>query len=77
MWGGENGICTQRWLLFVIFQTKNCWEMLKLVRHGDRTCLIWDGALCIDQQTYIESDEHVTNELHLLNCCIPYCKGMF
>lgn len=53
MWGGEDGNYTPCWPVFIgpywdaLLQTKNCWEILKTMRHGDRTRLIWVDALCV------------------------------
>lgn len=64
-WGGEEGDSRAAKPIFVgsywdiLFQTKNCWEMLRALRR--RTCprVLWVDAICINQRDIIEREAQV------------------
>ncbi|KAF6804910.1 heterokaryon incompatibility protein HET-6-like protein [Colletotrichum sojae] len=66
-WGGENGDSTRYCPVYigpfwdVLFQTKNCWEMLRFMRPRRDARIFWVDAICIDQSNVPERNSQVAN----------------
>ncbi|KAK4169001.1 heterokaryon incompatibility protein-domain-containing protein [Cladorrhinum sp. PSN259] len=64
-WGGENADNTPSRPIFVgpywdvMFQTRNCWDMLRFVRPRRGVRLIWVDAICINQNDAVERANQV------------------
>ncbi|RFU26983.1 hypothetical protein B7463_g9347, partial [Scytalidium lignicola] len=74
-WGGENDEYALSKPVFVgpywdlLFQTKNCWEMLRFFRPQKGTRTLWVDALCINQQDIRERSEQVTKMREIYEQC--------
>ncbi|KAF6809276.1 heterokaryon incompatibility protein HET-6-like protein [Colletotrichum musicola] len=66
-WGGENGDSARSCPVYigpfwdVLFQTKNCWEMLRFMRPRRDARIFWVDAICIDQSNVPERNSQVAN----------------
>ncbi|PMD47111.1 HET-domain-containing protein, partial [Hyaloscypha variabilis F] len=64
-WGGEEGdssLCKPIFLgpyWDVLFQTRNCWDMLKLLRPREGFRMVWVDAICINQRDKEEREDQV------------------
>jgi len=64
-WGGEDGDSSPCRPIFigkywdVLFQTKNCWEMLRFMRPWRGIRMLWVDAICINQQNVTERQQQV------------------
>ncbi|KAH8803604.1 heterokaryon incompatibility protein-domain-containing protein, partial [Xylogone sp. PMI_703] len=74
-WGGEDGDYALSQPVFIgpywdlLFQTQNCWEMLRLFRLQKGTRTLWIDALCINQQDIRERSEQVARMRHIYEQC--------
>jgi len=65
-WGGEDDDYTLCRPAFVgphwdvLFQSRNCWEMLRFIRPRREILLVWVDAVCINQNDVKERGEQVT-----------------
>ncbi|KAK0641411.1 heterokaryon incompatibility protein-domain-containing protein, partial [Cercophora newfieldiana] len=66
-WGGENGDYTLSHPIFigphwdVLFQSRNCWEMMRFIRPRRGVRLVWVDAVCINQSDIDERGEQVSS----------------
>ncbi|OCK75953.1 hypothetical protein K432DRAFT_464443, partial [Lepidopterella palustris CBS 459.81] len=64
-WGGEEDDTTRCKPVFIgpywdiLLQTKNCWDMLMLMRPSSGQRVIWVDAICINQRNHTEREDQV------------------
>lgn len=74
-WGGEDGDHVPSQPVFVgpywdiIFQTKNCWNMLRSIRPWRGVRMIWVDALCINQNNIKERGDQVAKMRQIYEEC--------
>lgn len=74
-WGGENGDNVRSCPVYigsfwdVLFQTKNCWEMLRFMRPPRDARTFWVDAICIDQINVLERNAQVANMGRIYSQC--------
>jgi hypothetical protein len=70
-WGGEEGDSRLQKPVFIgpfwdlLFQTKNCWEMLNLLRPLEGNRYLWVDAICINQRNTKEKENQVAKMAHI------------
>lgn len=75
-WGGEDGDYSLSRLIFVgpywdvLFQTKNCWDMLRFVQPWRGTRMVWVDALCINQGNIKERGQQVAKMGQIYERCL-------
>ncbi|KAK3942946.1 heterokaryon incompatibility protein-domain-containing protein [Diplogelasinospora grovesii] len=75
-WGGEDGDYSRSRPIFVgpfwdvVFQTKNCWDMLRFVRPWRGTRIVWVDALCINQGNITERGQQVAKMGQIYEQCL-------
>ncbi|KAK3319109.1 heterokaryon incompatibility protein-domain-containing protein [Apodospora peruviana] len=75
-WGGEEGDYSLSRPIFigpfwdVLFQTKNCWEMLRFIRPWRGTRMVWVDALCINQANLPERGQQVAKMARIYENCM-------
>ena len=75
-WGGEDADYSLSRPIFVgpfwdvLFQTKNCWEMLRFVRPWRGTRMVWVDALCINQANITERGQQVAKMARIYEHCL-------
>ncbi|KAL8357301.1 hypothetical protein RB598_002241 [Gaeumannomyces tritici] len=75
-WGGENGDSTQRCPIYigpywdVLVQTQNCSDMLRHVRPGRGSRLIWVDAICINQENDGERERQILSMARIYGMCL-------
>ncbi len=74
-WGGENGDYALCRPIFVgpywdvVFQTQNCWEMLRFARPWRGIRMVWVDALCINQSDTKERGAQVVKMAQIYEKC--------
>jgi hypothetical protein len=74
-WGGEDGDHVPSQPVFVgpywdvIFQTKNCWNMLRSIRPWRGVRMVWVDALCINQNNIKERGDQVAKMRQIYEEC--------
>lgn len=74
-WGGEDGDHVPSQPVFVgpywdvIFQTKNCWNMLRSIRPWRGVRMVWVDALCINQNNIQERGDQVAKMRQIYEEC--------
>ncbi|KAK4222500.1 heterokaryon incompatibility protein-domain-containing protein [Podospora fimiseda] len=74
-WGGEAADSTPTKPIFigpywdVVFQTTNCWEMLRFIRPWRGIRMIWVDAICINQQSNLERADQVASMMQIYRNC--------
>jgi len=74
-WGGEDNDNTPSRPVFVgpywdvLFQTKNCWDMLRSIRPWRGVRMVWIDALCINQDNFKERGEQVAKMKQIYEEC--------
>ncbi|OCK78244.1 hypothetical protein K432DRAFT_444772 [Lepidopterella palustris CBS 459.81] len=74
-WGGEDNDTSLCCPVFVgpywdvLFQTKNCWEMLRFIRPWSGIRMVWVDALCINQKNIKERGEQVAKMGQIYKNC--------
>ncbi|KAK7448562.1 hypothetical protein Landi51_06238 [Colletotrichum acutatum] len=75
-WAGEDGDSTLKYSVYVgpywdiLWQTKNCWEMLRFVRPSRGVRMLWVDAICINQSDVIERNGQVANMARIYSECV-------
>ncbi|KAK4208167.1 heterokaryon incompatibility protein-domain-containing protein [Rhypophila decipiens] len=75
-WGGEEGDYSLSRPIFigpfwdVLFQTRNCWEMLRYCRPWRGTRMVWVDALCINQANIPERGQQVAKMARIYEHCM-------
>lgn len=74
-WGGEDGDHIPSQPVFVgpywdvVFQTKNCWNMLRSIRPWRGVRMVWVDALCINQDNIKERGDQVAKMRQIYEEC--------
>lgn len=74
-WGGEDGDHIPSQPVFVglywdvVFQTKNCWNMLRSIRPWRGVRMVWVDALCINQDNIKERGDQVAKMRQIYGEC--------
>lgn len=74
-WGGEDGDHVPSQPVFVgpywdvIFQTRNCWNMLRSIRPWRGVRMVWVDALCINQNNIKERGDQVAKMRQIYEEC--------
>ncbi|EHK47062.1 hypothetical protein TRIATDRAFT_45771 [Trichoderma atroviride IMI 206040] len=74
-WGGEDGDHVPSQPVFVgpywdvVFQTKNCWNMLRSIRPWRGVRMVWVDALCINQNNTKERGDQVAKMRQIYEEC--------
>ncbi|KAH7329448.1 heterokaryon incompatibility protein-domain-containing protein, partial [Stachybotrys elegans] len=74
-WGGEEGDSSLCKPIFVgpywdvLFQTQNCWEMLRFIRPWRGIRMVWVDALCINQNNTKERGQQVAKMAQIYEQC--------
>ncbi|KAH9227338.1 hypothetical protein K456DRAFT_1783900, partial [Colletotrichum gloeosporioides 23] len=75
LWGGENDDTTLCCPVYVgifwdvLFQTKNCWDMLRFMRPWRGIRMVWVDAVCINQKDVPERSQQVANMSRIYSGC--------
>ncbi|KAK1854811.1 heterokaryon incompatibility protein HET-6-like protein [Colletotrichum chrysophilum] len=75
LWGGENDDTTLCYPVYVgsfwdvLFQTKNCWDMLRFMRPWRGIRMVWVDAVCINQKDVPERSQQVANMGRVYSGC--------
>ncbi|KAK2745151.1 heterokaryon incompatibility protein HET-6-like protein [Colletotrichum kahawae] len=75
LWGGENDDTTPCCPIYVgpfwyvLFQTKNCWDMLRFMRPWRGVRMVWVDAVCINQEDVPERSQQVANMSRIYSGC--------